>query len=160
MPGHRDIGGGPPDGWAPGSERPFRRRPGELSSLVLEVLRQEGGPLTPIEVRQRLTGAGVAPLAYTTVLTILSRLLGQDLVERFRTGRSYSYRALVDTTLAARRMRRVLDDQDDPEGREAVLASFVHALSAEDERRLRELLGDFDTTSGTDPGTRFRDRGR
>lgn len=155
MPGHRDIGGGPPDGWGPGAER---RRPGELSGLVLDVLRRDGGPLTPTEVRQRLTGAGVAPLAYTTVLTILSRLLGQDLVERFRTGRTYAYRALVDTTLAARRMRRVLDDQDDRDRRAAVLASFVHDLSADDERRLRELLGDLGGTSGTDPGARFRDR--
>jgi len=108
---------------------------------VLEVLRRTRRPLTPAEVRRHLATAGVGPLAYTTVVTILSRLLDHDQVERFRSGRTYTYRALVDTTLAARRMRRVLDDQDDRDGREAVLASFVQDLSADDERRLRALLG-------------------
>lgn len=116
--------------------------------MVLEVLRRAGRPLTPIEVHGSLAEAGATPLAYTTVVTILSRLLGQDLVERFRTGRTYAYRALVDTTLAARRMRRVLDDQDDQDSRAAVLASFVHNLSADDERRLRGLLGDLDSGIG------------
>lgn len=145
MAGPRDAGGDPRAGWAPGSARPFRRRRGELSGLVLDALRRAGRPLTPVEVQGRLADAGAAPLAYTTVVTILSRLLAQDLVERFRTGRTYAYRAVFDSTLAAHRMRRVLDDQDDRDGREAVLASFVHILSADDERRLRELLGDLDT---------------
>lgn len=148
MPGNRDIRSDPPGGRTPAAERPFRRRPGELSGMVLAVLRRAGRPLTPIEVRKRLADAGATPLAYTTILTILSRLRDQDLVERFRTGRTYTYRALVDATLAARRMRRVLDDQDDRDSREAVLASFVHNLSADDERRLRELLGDPDTPFG------------
>lgn len=153
-------GSDPPGGWVPGGERPSRRRPGELSGLVLDVLRRAGRPLTPAEVRRRLAGSGAERLAYTTVLTTLSRLLDRGLVERFRTGRTYAYLALVDTALAARRMRRVLDDQGDRVSREAVLAGFVHALSAEDERRLRQLLGDLGTTSDTDAETRSSARDR
>jgi predicted transcriptional regulator len=60
-------------------------------------------------------------------------------VDRFRSGRPYSYLAVVDESrLAAQRMRRVLDEQRD---RDDVLASFVSDLSARDEEVLRRLLG-------------------
>ena len=118
-----------------------RRRAGELSGLVLRTLREAGRALTPAEVQHHLGDAGAGSLAYTTVVTILSRLHDQGMVERFRTGRAYSYQTIGDSAFAARRMRRVLDDQRD---RDAVLASFVQELSADDERRLRELLSELD----------------
>ena len=125
-------------GGSHGVEHGGRRRAGELSGLVLEVLRDADAALTPAEVRDRLAGAGAGALAYTTVVTILSRLRARGLVERFRVGRGYAYLAVADSArLAARRMRRVLDEEDD---REAALASFVGALSERDERLLRELL--------------------
>ncbi|TNC20064.1 BlaI/MecI/CopY family transcriptional regulator [Amycolatopsis alkalitolerans] len=123
-------------------DRSARRRAGELSGLVLDTLRRAGASLTAAEVRRCLVEAGAGPLAYTTVVTILSRLHEQGLAERFRAGRAYAYLAVADSALAARRMRRVLDDHYD---REAVLASFVQDLSSDDERRLRELLGDLGT---------------
>jgi predicted transcriptional regulator len=107
--------------------------------LVLQTLRDAGTALTPAEVQRRLGSAGAGSLAYTTVVTILSRLHDQGVVERFRTGRAYAYLAISDSALAALRMRRMLDDQRD---RDAVLARFVHELSADDERRLRRLLDD------------------
>lgn len=122
-------------------DRSARRRAGELSGRVLEVLRQSKRALTPADVQQRLSAAGTGPLAYTTVLTILSRLHEHGLTERFRAGRAYSYSAVDESALAARRMRRVLDDQAD---HDAVLANFVNDLSSDDERRLRALLGDLD----------------
>ena len=126
-------------GQASGSDRAPRRRAGELSGLVLDVLRAAGEALTPGEVQRRLTDAGAGPLAYSTVVTILSRLHAQGLAERFRTGRAYAYRAINDPAqLTARRMRRVLDAETD---RDAALASFVGNLSTRDERLLRELLG-------------------
>lgn len=116
-----------------------RRRAGELSGLVLEILRQAGGPLTPGQVLDRLQNAGSGPLAYTTVVTILSRLHDQGIADRFRAGRGYAYQAAADEAqLAGRRMRRLLDAEDDRAG---VLASFVDGLSARDEQVLRELLG-------------------
>lgn len=116
-----------------------RRRAGELSGLVLDVLRQEHRPLTAAEVLRRLAAEDVGPLAYSTVVTILSRLHAQDRADRVRAGRAYAYLAVDDDArLAARRMRRVLDAEDD---RVAVLANFAAHLSARDEQVLRDLLG-------------------
>ena len=120
---------------APGA----RRRAGELSRLVLEILERAGRPLIPGEVLDRLQADGAGPLAYTTVVTILSRLYAQGIAERSRVGRAYAYRAAAGPAqLVAGRMRRLLDAEDDRAG---VLASFVGGLSVRDERVLRELLG-------------------
>lgn len=117
-----------------------RRRSGQLSALVVEILRgAERQALTPAQVRQRLADGGHGRLAYTTVVTILSRLHAQGLAERSRVGRAFAYLGVSDPArLAARRMRRVLDAEND---RDAVLASFVRDLSPGDEHRLRQLLG-------------------
>ncbi|WP_165989432.1 BlaI/MecI/CopY family transcriptional regulator [Streptomyces sp. YIM 98790] len=115
--------------------RSRRRGQGELEALVLATLRQAPGPVTAGWVQERLGG----DLAYTTVVTILSRLLAKGTVVRERTGRSFAWAPAADEAgLAALRMRRVLEGEAD---REAVLASFVTALSADDERLLRDLLG-------------------
>ena len=128
-----------------------RRRAGELSSLVLEALRQADRALTPGEVLEWLQAAGAGPLAYTTVVTILSRLHAQGIAERSRAGRAYAYSAAAGhAQLTARRMRRLLDAEDD---RADVLASFVDGLSARDEQVLRELLGP-DLAAGPQPGHR------
>ncbi|QXE39554.1 BlaI/MecI/CopY family transcriptional regulator [Streptomyces sp. GMY02] len=122
-------GSGGPDG------RPRRRGQGELESQVLAVLRQAPEPVTAAWVQERLGG----DLAYTTVMTILTRLQAKKAVTRERAGRSFEWRAASDEAgLAALRMRKVLDAEAD---REAVLARFVTALSADDERLLRDLLG-------------------
>lgn len=71
-------------------------------------------------------------------MTILSRLHAKKAVTRERVGRSYVWTPAADEAgLAALRMRRVLDSESD---RDAVLASFVSALSAQDEQLLRTLL--------------------
>jgi predicted transcriptional regulator len=132
---------------APGSAR---RRSGELSGLVLNVLRQAGRPLTAGDVLERLPDAGAGELAYTTVVTILYRLHAHGLADRSRAGRAYAYQAVADDAqLAARRMQRVLDGEDD---RAAVLARFVGSLSAHDEQILRDLLGP-DLSPGLPPGS-------
>ncbi|WP_432138330.1 MULTISPECIES: BlaI/MecI/CopY family transcriptional regulator [unclassified Streptomyces] len=116
-------------------QRPRRRRQGELEGLVLSVLREADGPATAGWVQERLGG----DLAYTTVITILTRLLAKGAVTRERAGRSFAWTPVSDRAgLAAHRMRRLLDGESD---REAVLASFVTSLEPDDERLLRELLG-------------------
>jgi predicted transcriptional regulator len=113
-----------------------RRAAGELEAAVLTVLQGAGAPLSPGEVRERIGG----PLAYTTVVTILSRLHAKGVLERHKAGRAYLYSPVADEPgLAARRMARVLDGEAD---REAVLARFVSALSDSDEELLRRMLGD------------------
>jgi predicted transcriptional regulator len=126
-------------------EQPTRRPNGALSAEVFQVLTAAGHALTPGEVQQALAGSGAQPLAYTTVVTILSRLQAQGLVDRFRHGRAFAYLPVADhARLAARRMRRVLDAEDD---RDAVLARFVGDLSARDEQAVRRLL-DSDPPAG------------
>ncbi len=119
-----------------GDPHPRRRGQGELEAQVLAVLQQAEGPVTAAWVQERLEG----DLAYTTVMTILSRLQAKQAVTRERVGRSFVWQAQSDEAgLAALRMRRVLDGQGD---RGAVLASFVTGLTADDERLLRDLLSD------------------
>ncbi len=78
-------------------------------------------------------------LAYTTVLTILSRLVDKGLVTRRKEGRGYAFAPARDEAAhTAGRMRSLLEHGSD---REAVLARFVDELSAEDERLLQRLLG-------------------
>ncbi|MEU3685757.1 BlaI/MecI/CopY family transcriptional regulator [Streptomyces sp. NPDC030592] len=115
--------------------RPRRRGQGELEALVLSALREADGPATAGWVQERLGG----DLAYTTVITILTRLLEKGAVSRERAGRSFAWTPTSDQAgLAARKMRKVLDAESD---REAVLASFVTGLDPDDERLLRALLG-------------------
>lgn len=111
-----------------------RRGAGELESAVLGVLQAADSALTPSQVRERLS----AGLAYTTVVTIMSRLHAKGVLTRVKAGRAYAYSPVADEPgLAARRMRGVLEAEED---REAVLARFVSGLTPDDERLLRRML--------------------
>ena len=122
-----------------GDDSSARRAAGELESAVLGVLHAAGEPLSPGTVRERLGG----DLAYTTVVTILSRLHAKGVLERARAGRAYLYAPVADEPgLAARRMATVLAAEPD---REAVLARFVSSLSESDEQLLRRMLGTEET---------------
>ncbi|HWG14791.1 MAG TPA: BlaI/MecI/CopY family transcriptional regulator [Streptosporangiaceae bacterium] len=113
-----------------------RRGAGELAGEVLGILHAAAEPLSPADVRERLCG----DLAYTTVVTILSRLHAKGVLDRARTGRAFRYSPVADESgLAARRMASVLAAEAD---REAVLARFVSSLSGEDEDALRRMLGE------------------
>jgi predicted transcriptional regulator len=113
-----------------------RRAAGALEAEVLAVLQASDSPLTPGEVRERLAGR----LAYTTVVTILSRLHAKGVLTRSRNGRAFTYAPVADEAgLAARRMQGVLEGEDD---REAVLARFVSGLTPADEQLLRRMLGE------------------
>ena len=112
-----------------------RRAAGELAGEVLGILQMAGQPLSPAEVRERLGG----DLAYTTVVTILSRLHAKGVLDRERAGRAFRYSPVADEPgLAARRTASVLAAEPDPE---AVLARFVSNLSDQDEQALRRMLG-------------------
>ncbi|MFF4211348.1 BlaI/MecI/CopY family transcriptional regulator [Streptomyces sp. NPDC001796] len=115
-----------------------RRARGELESGVLAALWAADGPLTAREVRERLPG----DLAYTTVLTILSRLYDKGMLVRHREGRGYAYAPARDeASHTAERMHTLLEGGAD---REAVLTRFVSELSGEDEQLLQRLLAGHD----------------
>ena len=114
--------------------RPPRRAQGALETQVLTVLHTAGTPVTAAWVQERLD----ADLAYTTVMTVLIRLLEKQAVTRRREGRSFVWSPAADEAgLAALKMRKVLDREQD---RKAVLASFITALPEDDEQLLRALL--------------------
>ncbi|MFE5036094.1 BlaI/MecI/CopY family transcriptional regulator [Streptomyces sp. NPDC056683] len=115
-----------------------RRARGELESGVLAALWAASEPLTARRVQERLPG----DLAYTTVLTILSRLHDKGMLVRQRAGRGYAYAPVRDEASdTAQRMHTLLERGSD---REAVLSRFVSELSAEDEQLLQRLLGEHD----------------
>ncbi|WP_019072685.1 BlaI/MecI/CopY family transcriptional regulator [Streptomyces hokutonensis] len=114
--------------------RPPRRAQGALETQVLTVLHTAGTPVTAAWVQEHLD----ADLAYTTVMTVLIRLLEKQAVTRRREGRSFVWSPAADEAgLAALKMRKVLDREQD---RRAVLASFITALPEDDEQLLRALL--------------------
>jgi predicted transcriptional regulator len=106
---------------------------------VLGCLAAAGRPLTASEVLADLGGG----LAYTTVMTTLSRLHSKGVLTReSSSGRAYAYSLAdaletVPASLTARGMRRLLDAGEDRAG---VLARFVADLSPADERLLADLL--------------------
>lgn len=111
-----------------------RRAAGELEDDVLAALWSGSEPMTPAQVHEAIGG----DLAYTTVLTILSRLLAKGSVERMEAGRTHAYWPTVDPDArAAEQMRRLLERRGD---RSAVLAHFVEGLSRADGRLLRKIL--------------------
>lgn len=115
---------------------PEGRGKGELEGEILAAL-HEAAPtaLTPGEVLDRLVDS---KLAYTTVVTALTRLQGKGVLRRDKRGRAFAYTPVTDESgLAARQMRKALDARPD---RAAVLTHFVGELSADDEQLLRRLL--------------------
>src|SRR5262245_56343218 len=105
---------------------PARRSHGEREAEILDVLLAARRPLTPWDVSRRLPDSP----AYTTVVTVLSRMVDKGLLTRAKQGRAFAYAPVADLHgLTARRMRKELDADTD---RQAVLARFVSELSYED----------------------------
>ncbi len=108
---------------------------------MLAVLGSAPGPVTAGWVREQIDPS----LAYTTVVTTLTRLHAKQAVVRRRDGRSYVWRAVFDAAgLAARRMHQILDQESD---RGAVLSQFIAELPPDDERLLQLGL-DITTSAG------------
>jgi predicted transcriptional regulator len=118
-----------------------RGRPrGGLEHEVLACLAAADHPLPPGEVQAGLGGR----LAYTTVMTTLSRLHAKGAITREQAGRGYVYSlkggpADAQSSMTAHRMLRLLETGGDRAG---VLSRFVADLSAADEQLLTELLAE------------------
>ncbi len=93
---------------------------GELERDVLNALWQQSAPVGAREVRSVLQPR--KSLAYTTVMTVLVRLVAKGLVERQWEGRRYVYQATTPDQLAARAIDKLLAAASN---RRAVLAHFV-----------------------------------
>jgi predicted transcriptional regulator len=105
-----------------------------LEAQVLRLVWAAEHPVTPGEVLERAD----ADVAYTTVMTVLTRLWEKGLLARERDGKAYRYRpAVTEAELTAGRMQRSLQGADD---REAALSRFLETLSDEERATLRRLL--------------------
>lgn len=118
---------------------PGARDPGRLGPLETEVMETLWAARTPLSVREvldRLNGRPGQARAYTTVMTVMSRLAEKGVLERTRDGKGYRYRAVVDDA-AGVAVREVVRDFG-----EAAVAQFVDQARADPKllRRLRKLL--------------------
>jgi len=99
------------------------RRVGELEEAIMAELWSAPEPLTGRELLDRLPGG---PRAYTTVMTVLSRLVDKGLVERVAEERTHRYRAAGDPEhLTAQAISQMVTSAADPT---AVLAYFVEGI--------------------------------
>lgn len=111
-----------------------RKRLGQLEAEILAVLASTDAFMSTARLRERLTGDP----AYTTVNTVLFRLLDKGLVERRQEGRAYHYRLIAnESELAAERMFDHLRIANDPS---SVLSQFVDGLSPQEAAALRQVL--------------------
>ena len=99
------------------------RRVGDLESEILDVLWSSRSWLSGREVLERL---GDESRAYTTVMTVLGRLVDKSLVERAEEGKGHLYRAAGDADqLTAQAIRSLLSATAHPR---VALAHFVEDL--------------------------------
>jgi predicted transcriptional regulator len=108
-----------------------------LEADVMAVLWQADMPVSVREVVDRVNAVRAAPLAYTTVMTVLSRLVGKGILVREQQGRGFVYSPVVADT-ADIAVRGVLAEFGD-----AALARFVERVELDPRlrARLRKLMG-------------------
>lgn len=109
---------------------------GELQARILETLAARG-PSTVREVVEALPGR--PRLAYTTVMTVLTRLYEKGIVERRRAGKGYMYVSRYAPDELRDRMAKYLVDELVEDFGEHALTHFASALDRLDRRRLERL---------------------
>lgn len=120
---------------------------GELERAIMEQVWREGRPVPGRVVVDALQQA--RSVAYTTVLTIMDRLVVKGLLTRERAGRMFVYRAVQSREEhTASLMREALERAEDPR---AVLLHFTQQIRPEDAEELRNALKQ---ATGQEPSTR------
>jgi len=111
---------------------------GALEAEVLARLWATEDAMTPAQVVEAMDD----PPAYTTVMTILTRLWQKGLVDREGRGRAYAYRPLIgEAEFAAQKMHATLAAASN---REAALSHFVGSLTKREERALRRVIAELE----------------
>ncbi|WP_413102825.1 BlaI/MecI/CopY family transcriptional regulator [Streptomyces sp. Inha503] len=105
---------------------------GALESAVMRVCWEVQAPVTVRAVLGRLNEGREQPLAYTTVMTVMTRLAEKGFLDRAIQGRGYAYTAAVadEAAIAVREVLRAHGD--------AAVAHF--AAEASLDPRLRDRL--------------------
>ena len=104
----------------------------------MKIVWQADEPVTVRELLERLNRGRKPALAYTTAMTVMSRLADKGALTRRRQGRGYVYEAAVSDTagIAVRQVVREFGDE--------AVAHFIEEARADPQTmgRLRRLLGD------------------
>jgi predicted transcriptional regulator len=113
---------------------------GPLEALVMDAVWNAGEPVSVRDVVEDLNSLRAEPLAYTTVMTVMSRLAEKGALHRRKAGRSFLYQANAPDA-AGIAVKDVLRAHGD-----AAVAHFVDEARADPAllRRLRRLLREFD----------------
>lgn len=106
---------------------------GELQTQILRAVWQTGGGSVD-EIRDALTSEQRG--AYTTIQTVLNRLVDRGLLERARAGRGFRYSALVSEEQYVTGAVEGALERASQQTRASVLASLIGAL---DEGELEEI---------------------
>jgi BlaI family penicillinase repressor len=124
------------------------RKPVELGEGELAVMRVlwDDGPLTVRDVMTRLHERGKT-VAYTTVMTFLTRLEQKGVVASDKRDTAYVYRAKVSReSVSASRIRTLLDQLYDGAAAPMLLQLIENEqFSPEELAKLRKLIDDLDT---------------
>jgi predicted transcriptional regulator len=109
---------------------------GQLESAIMDVIWADDRPLLVREVRERLRYA--RPVAYTTVMTVMTILYGKGVLHREKSGRAWRYwPAEAREEHDARLMAEVLRSGGD---RRLTLGWFMQRASDEEIESLRHAL--------------------
>ncbi len=121
-------------------EKLSRKDFGPLESEVMDVVWRAARPVAVREVIDDLNGPRSEPLAYTTVMTVMSRLAEKDVLSRRKVGRGYVYEANAPDAagIAVKDVLRAYGD--------VAVAHFVDEARADPSlrRRLQRMLDDAD----------------
>lgn len=111
---------------------------GPLEAELMEVVWRENRAIRVRDALERLNRTRGQPLAYTTVMTVMNRLVDKDVLHRSKQGRGYLYEA-VAADAAGIAVHGVLRDYGD-----AAMAHFLEEARADPEvlRRLQRLVED------------------
>ena len=122
--------------------KPPRSTLGNLERAVMDILWDHPGADAGMTVREVHTLLPDRKLAYTTVMTVLTRLAKKGIVSRVRDGRAWRYTALSSRqSLTARAMRDPLDDLSRQDQHSAIL-HFIHEASPDEIASLRAAMAE------------------
>jgi predicted transcriptional regulator len=111
-----------------------------LEGEVMQALWVANGPLTVRELLGRLNAVRRQQLAYTTVMTVMNRLVDKGALRRERRGRGFAYEPTADDAAGIAVQNLVRDFGD------AAVAHFVDRARTDPKllRRLEQLLAEED----------------
>lgn len=117
---------------------------GELEAEIMTLLWAENGTVTVRDVLGKLNAQQDHPAAYTTVMTVMSRLAEKGLLKRALSGNTYEYRVARSRDEFLRYASEKIATELIADFGEVAVAGFVSALERVDPRRLHELRSHFE----------------